>query len=63
MTADILQELLVCSEAAQPVIEAISKLERDMDIIDSAVSRMDLDSTRLIEGLLAGALPAGCSNS
>lgn len=45
----MMQELLVCQEAAQPVIEAISKLESSMDKIESAVSRLDLESKQLIE--------------
>lgn len=54
----MLQELLVCQEAAQPVIDAISKLESSMDSIESAVSRLDLESKQLIEhfGLTTGQL-------
>lgn len=54
----MLQELLVCQEAAQPVVEAISKLESSMDNIESAVSRLDLESKQLIEhfGLTIGQL-------
>ena len=32
----LLQELMVCKEAAQPVVEAISKLEHSVDMIDTA---------------------------
>lgn len=47
----MLQELLVCQEAAQPVIEAISKLETSMDAIESVVMELDLESKRLSDHL------------
>lgn len=46
-----LQELLVCKEAAQPVVEAISKLEASMDAIESIVSKLDLESKHLSDHL------------
>lgn len=52
----MLQELCVCQEAAHPVLEAISKLEGNMDIIEAAVARLDVESEHLIQhlGLTAG---------
>lgn len=43
----LLQELLVCREAAQPVMEAISKLEASMDAIELVVSELELESKHI----------------
>lgn len=56
----MVQELHVCQEAAQPVLEAISMLERNMDHIESAVSRLELDSKHLMQQL---GLTAGCCSN
>ena len=47
----MLQELLVCQEAAQPVIEVISKLEASMDAIELVVMELDLESKRTSDHL------------
>ena len=47
----MLQDLLVCREAAQPVIEAIRKLEASMDAIESIVSELDSESKHLSDHL------------
>lgn len=41
----------MCREAAQPVIEAISKLEASMDAIESVVLELDLESKQLSDHL------------
>ena len=46
IVTDEMQELLVCQEAAQPVLDAISKLEQSMGIIEEAVTQLELDSAR-----------------
>ncbi len=43
------QGLLVCQEAAQPVLEAIARLEQNMDAIEAAIADMDLDSKQLLQ--------------
>ena len=59
----MLQELHVCQEAAQPVLEAINKLEGNMDLIEAAVSRLEVDSKHLLQqlGLTEGPLQQGTS--
>lgn len=47
----MLQELQVCQEAAQPVLQAIDKLEQNLNIIEMAVSRLDEESKKLLQHL------------
>ena len=47
----MLQELQVCQEAAQPVLQAIDKLEQNIDVIEKAVSRLDAESKQLLQHL------------
>ncbi len=46
-----MQDLLVCQEAAEPVIEAIAKLEQNMTAIENAVSQMEHESKQLMQQL------------
>ena len=52
MAQSLLQELMVCKEAAQPVVEAISKLEHNIDIIDMAVSKLESETKQLLQILV-----------
>ena len=46
-----MQDLLVCQEAAQPVLEAIAKLEKNVDIIEDAIAVLESDSKQLMQRL------------
>ena len=44
-----MQDLLVCQEAAQPVLEAIAKLEKNVEVIEDAIAGLELDSKQLMQ--------------
>ena len=46
-----MQDLLVCQEAAQPVLEAIAKLEKNVDVIEDAIAGLESDSKQLMQRL------------
>ena len=46
-----LQGLLVCQEAAQPVFEALAKLELNVDVIEGAIAKLELQSKQLMQQL------------
>lgn len=46
-----MEDLLVCQEAAEPVLEAIAKLEQNMTTIESAVSQLELESKQVMQQL------------
>ena len=47
----LVQDLLVCQEAAEPVLEAIAKLEQNMTAIESAVSQLEHESKQVMQQL------------
>lgn len=47
----VVQDLLVCQEAAEPVLEAIAKLEQNMSTIESAVSQLEHESKQVMQQL------------
>lgn len=51
LTAMMLQGLLVCQEAAEPVLEAIAKLEQHMSTIEAAVTQLEHDSKQVMQQL------------
>lgn len=46
-----MQELLVCQEAAEPVLEAIAKLEQNMTVIESTVTQLEHSSKHVMQRL------------
>ena len=58
----LVQDLLVCQEAAEPVLEAIAKLEQNMAAVESAVSQLEHESKQVMQQLgLANYRPCGRS--
>lgn len=47
----LVQDLLVCQEAAEPVLEAIAKLEQNMTAIESAVLHLERESKQIMQQL------------
>ena len=57
-----MQDLLVCQEAAERVLEAIAKLEQSMTAIESAVLHLEHESKQVMQQLgLAKHVPYGSS--
>ncbi|DBA92468.1 TPA: biogenesis of lysosome-related organelles complex 1 subunit 2 [Trebouxia sp. C0004] len=46
-----MEDLLVCQEAAEPVLEAIAKLEQNLAVIESAVSQLEHESKQVMQQL------------
>ncbi|KAL0020383.1 hypothetical protein WJX79_002660 [Trebouxia sp. C0005] len=46
-----MEDLLVCQEAAEPVLEAIAKLEQNMTAIESAVLHLERESKQIMQQL------------
>lgn len=51
LTGMVVQGLLVCQEAAEPVLEAIAKLEQHMGTIEAAVTQLEHDSKQVMQQL------------
>ncbi len=47
----LVQDLLVCQEAAEPVLEAIAKLDHNMTAIENVVSQLEHESKQVMQQL------------